>query len=204
MFVAGRPDLPFTRDAIPKAPYAYLLGAYLGDGCISLQSNGSWLLRIVSDAAYPGVLDEFGSAMESVSGGTAWRRKRPGINAVDVGVTWRHWTLAFPQHGPGRKHNRKIELESWQREIVHAHTGLFLRGLIHSDGWRGWNNVKSRGRWYAYPRYQFSNRSDDIRELFCDACDLLGIEWKRWTRWHISVARRESVALLDKHIGWKY
>jgi hypothetical protein len=64
--------------------------------------------------------------------------------------------------------------------------------------------VKSKGKWYAYPRYQFSNRSDDIRKLFCDACDLLGVEWRQWTRWHISVARRDSVALLDEHVGWKY
>ena len=109
---------PFERDALPTAPYAYLLGAYLGDGCLSRQSNGSWTLRIVSDTAYPGVLDEFAASMEGVSGGTSWRRKRPDMNAIDVGLTWRHWTLALPQHGPGRKHKRKIELEPWQWDMV--------------------------------------------------------------------------------------
>ncbi|MDQ3758749.1 MAG: hypothetical protein M3331_02230 [Actinomycetota bacterium] len=199
-----KPRPPFERVSIPRAPYAYLLGAYLGDGCISMQTNGSWLLRIVSDSAWPGILDEFAAAMEAVSGGTAWRRKRPDMNCIEIGLTWWHWTLAFPQHGPGRKHKRNIELEAWQREIVEEHTGLFLRGLIHTDGWRGWNKVESKGKWYAYPRYQFSNRSDDIRKLFCQACDLLGVEWTPWTRWHISVARRDSVALLDKHVGFKY
>lgn len=53
------------------------------------------------------------------------------------------------------------------------------------------------------PRYQFSNRSDDIRRLFTDACDLLDIAWRRWGRWHISVARRDSVAKLDEFVGLK-
>jgi hypothetical protein len=40
------------------------------------------------------------------------------------------WPEAFPQHGPGRKHDRKIELVPWQREIVDRHPQEFLRGLF--------------------------------------------------------------------------
>ena len=40
----------------------------------------------------------------------------------------------FPQHGPGRKHERPIVLAAWQDEVVRAHPGHFLRGLLHSDG----------------------------------------------------------------------
>ena len=54
---------------------------------------------------------------------------------------------------------------------------------------------------YEYPRYNFSNRSDDIRKIFCDACDLLGIEWRVMNWWDISVARRASVARLDEFVG---
>jgi hypothetical protein len=110
----------------------------------------------------------------------------------------------FPQHGPGRKHKRKIELVEWQREIVRAAPGEFLRGLIHTDGWRGTNRVRVKGKDYAYPRYQFSNRSDDIRTLFTDVCDMLEIAWRPWGRWHISVARREAVAKLDAFVGYKH
>ncbi len=81
--------------------------------------------------------------------------------------------------------------------------GLFLRGLIHTDGWRGQNRVTVKGRDYSYPRYEFSSRSDDIRRLFCDGCDMLGIAWRPWGRWHISVARKGAVALLDEHVGLK-
>ena len=116
--------------------------------------------------------------------------------------TWKQWACYFPQHGPGRKHKRKIELVPWQEEIVDAEPGPFLRGLIHSDGWRGVNRVRSKGKDYEYPRYQL-NRSDDIRKLFTDACDRLGVRWRPWTRYHMSVAHRDSVAILDTFVGPK-
>ncbi len=94
-------------------------------------------------------------------------------------------------------------MTGWQQELVGQAPGALLRGPIHSDGWRGVNKVHANGRDYEYPRYQFSNRSDDIRRIFTDACDLLGIEWRQWTRYHVSVAKRESVARLDVHVGPK-
>jgi hypothetical protein len=116
---------------------------------------------------------------------------------------WSAWPCLFPQHGPGRKHHRRIELAPWQREVLERDPRPFLRGLIHSDGWRGLNRVRAKGRDYAYPRYQFSNRSQDIKDLFCWACELIGVEWRPWGRHHISVARRDSVARLDEFIGPK-
>ncbi len=56
---------------------------------------------------------------------------------------------------------------------------------------------------YAYPRYQFSNRSLDIQRLFTRACDRVGVEWRQMNRWNISVAKRGSVALLDEFVGPK-
>jgi hypothetical protein len=65
------------------------------------------------------------------------------------------------------------------------------------------NRVVSGGRHYAYPRYTFSNVSDDIRGIFCDTCDALGIEWRRMNAKNISVAKRASVARLDEFVGPK-
>jgi hypothetical protein len=59
------------------------------------------------------------------------------------------------------------------------------------------------GKVYEYPRYNFTNASDDIRTLFTSACDGLGIQWRRMNERNISVARRESVALLDEFVGPK-
>jgi hypothetical protein len=196
---------PHDFAALSADTYAYLLGVYLGDGCIGRSGNSSWALRIALDEAYPGIIENCCDAIEEIRGG---HRPKPradyrGTACVRVELTWRQWPCLFPQHGPGRKHRRKIELADWQRRIVDEAPQSFLRGLIHTDGWRGLNRVHAKGKEYAYPRYQFSNRSDDIRKLFTDTCDKLDIKWRPWTRYHVSIARRDSVALLDSFIGPK-
>lgn len=195
---------PHDFAQLPRGVYAYLLGMYLGDGWLSRVGN-SWSLRVALDEVYPRIIENCCTAIELLRGGKrpTPRQHSGGSKCVVVTSTWRQWPCLFPQHGPGRKHHRKIELVDWQREIVDEKPGPFLRGLIHTDGWRGVNRVEVKGKEYAYPRYQFSNRSDDIRKLFTDACDRLGVEWRPWTRWHISVARKDSVTLLDSFIGLK-
>jgi hypothetical protein len=99
-------------------------------------------------------------------------------------------------------------LVDWQREITHAHPEELLRGLIHSDGCRCFNRFKTKlpsGRVaeYEYPRYFFTNLSEDIREIFCEHCDLFGIRWTQSNHRNISVSHRRSVALLDGFVGPK-
>ncbi|HVS67811.1 MAG TPA: hypothetical protein VHE56_04625 [Mycobacteriales bacterium] len=119
-----------------------------------------------------------------------------------------HWPCLFPQHGPGRKHERPIRLADWQRAEVARNPRGLIRGLIQSDGYRGTNVVHrplpSGTRTYGYSRYLFVNESADIREIFTDALDLLGIAWKQNRRNSISVARREAVAALDEFVGPKH
>jgi hypothetical protein len=145
---------------------------------------------------------------------------RPGIGVytlqkqgyVMVTSYSRHWPSLFPQHGPGKKHERTIALEPWQQDIVDTHPWEFVRGLIHSDGCRitNWTTrlVAGERKRYEYPRYFFTNVSDDIRQLYTDTLDKLGIEWKPCTRhgnpYNISVARKASVALMDTHVGPKH
>ena len=89
-----------------------------------------------------------------------------------------------------------------------AYPGPFLKGLFHSDGWRGQNvavrTVADRVERRYYPRYDFTNKSDDIRGLCGDALDRLGIAWRPNGPWRISVARRDAVAALDVHVGPKH
>jgi hypothetical protein len=75
--------------------------------------------------------------------------------------------LAVFVHGPGHKHERPILLAPWQHGIVTTFPRPFIRGLIHSDGWRG-ENVAIRHtelaiEYRTYTRYRFSNRSNTIR-----------------------------------------
>jgi hypothetical protein len=141
-----------------------------------------------------------------VPGNKVLTRQKPGC--TEVFAYSRHWVCLFPQHGPGRKHNRKIELEEWQRVIVAEHSGDFVRGLFHSDGCRCVNRVRRRfadgERHYEYPRYFFSNESRDIMRLCGEALDRLGIAWRFARPNLLSVARREAVARLDEFVGPKY
>ncbi|HEU4947956.1 MAG TPA: hypothetical protein VFT31_12445 [Kribbella sp.] len=122
-----------------------------------------------------------------------WRSRRSGAGG---------------QHGPGRKHLRKIELAAWQREIVAKSPEQLLRGLFHSDGCRfdNWATrplADGRIERYEYLRYMFSNESEDIIGILTDALDLLGIAWRRPRRNAIAVSRKERVAALDRFVGPK-
>jgi hypothetical protein len=109
-----------VRVATPPEPeYAYLLGMYLGDGCISAHPRAVYRLRVTLDMRYPGVIRECTEAMRSVMPRNAVHLlKLTDKNAMEVGCSSKAWPILFPQHGPGRKHLREIELAEWQREIV--------------------------------------------------------------------------------------
>lgn len=197
----------------PEAPadYAYLLGLYLGDGCLSAARRGVYVMRIACADAWPGLIEACEAALRAVRpGNSVFRARKQGC--VMVSSASKHWPCLFPQHGKGRKHERRIALEPWQQRVVDAHPWDFVRGLIHSDGCRvtNWTTrvVAGETRRYEYPRYFFTNRSDDIRALFAAALDAVGVEWKEVSRGgrplHVSVARQASVALLDAHVGPKY
>jgi hypothetical protein len=190
--------------SLPKRTYAYLLAVYLGDGYLARHARDVYSLRLTLDAEYQAIVREVGRAIKRVRGRWPHTARDRHKRCMRITSYWKQWPCLLPQHGPARKHSRPIELTDWQRAIVESDPRPFLRGLIHTDGWRGVNRVHVKGRDYAYPRYQFSNRSNDIRRLFTDACDLLGVEWRPWGPFHISVARRDSVAILDSFIGLKH
>jgi hypothetical protein len=188
--------------------YAYLLGLYLGDGCISGHPRGvGYYLRIACANSWPGLIDACESAMRAINPtGRANRVQAQGY--VSVVSYSKHWPYLFPQHGPGKKHERRIALEPWQQAIVDAHPWEFIRGLIHSDGCRvtNWTTrlVGRERKRYEYPRYFFTNRSADIIRLFTTTLDQVGVLWKQANACNISVARKDSVALMDAHVGPKY
>ncbi|MFG2984402.1 helix-turn-helix domain-containing protein [Streptomyces sp. NPDC048258] len=213
--VSIRPSLLCPRcdqRDLDVATYAYLLGLYLGDGHISHYAKHKVpSLMITLDDSWPGIQDEAEAAIRTVFPHNATCRVRSG-GAHNIKVYFKHLACLFPQHGPGKKHDRSIVLEGWQQEIVDAHPWEFVRGLIHSDGCRTINwttrmvgGVKKR---YEYPRYFFTNKSDDIRKLCTDTLTKVGVQWTVLARgsdpFNVSIARKDSVALMDAHIGPKY
>ena len=75
------------------------------------------------------------------------------------------------------------------------------------------NRVKVAGKEYEYPRYQFTNASENIIGLFCAACDRISVAWTRKVRrarsanhvdnTDIYISKRADVAYLDSVIGAK-
>lgn len=191
--------------SIDASAYAALLGFYLGDGCLSRAAR-YWTLRIACDARQPGIVADLATTITTLRPQQrVYQLARPGC--VMVTAHWVHWQCLFPQHGPGRKHERPITLEPWQEDVVRSRPDAFLRGLFHSDGCRvrNWTTqvVAGETKRYDYPRWQFTNVSADIRELCCWALDLVEIPWRQ-SSWNcISVSRREAVARLDELIGMK-
>lgn len=202
------PDLVLDRIQNPEnvdvqKAYAYVLGIYLGDGYI-VRNKRVYFLRIFLDDRYPNVIECCARNVQ-----TLLPENKVNImhstqgNFVEVICTYKFWPEMLPQHGKGKKHDREIKLVDWQQQIVETYTLEFFRGLYHSDGSRFSNVVKGTD----YPRYQFTNFSPDIRRMFCEACDRLGIHWTEKMRYgkttDIFISKRKDVAYLDSVIGPK-
>lgn len=188
--------------------YVYLLGLYLSDGCISPHRGGVFRLRVFLDLRYPLIVEECVAAIgalvphNKVHQLARWSNyvERDAASKLEVSAFSKCWPCLFPQHGPGRKHERPIVLSDWQLDLVSRWPAQLLRGLIHSDGCRFQNT--GRGGW-SWPRYRFTNKSGDIRAIFCQACDQLGVRWTAAGKKTIYVSRKADVAKLDEFIGAK-
>ena len=163
-------------------------------------------MRISCDRTYPRIIDDVSDLIRAVRPeGQVFHVRAPG--AIVVQSNWKHWTCLFPQHGPGRKHERTLGMAPWQREIWEAYPASFLRGLFHSDGCRAKNwtrrRVAGEMKRYDYPRWQFTNHSAEIRGWCCEALDLVDIAWRQSNWKTISVSTRADVAQRDERIGPK-
>jgi hypothetical protein len=184
-------------ESLPPA-YVYLLGMYLGDGCLSEHRRDVYKLRISLDARYPGIAAECENAIRAVMpNNRVGRVCNPGW--YELYSYSKAWPCLFPQHGPGRKHEREIALVEWQRSLVARWPALLLRGLIQSDGCR----FQNTGRGWSHPRYSFTNLSVGIRTIFCETCDSMDIHWTLSGGKTIYVSRKADVATLDRFIGPK-
>lgn len=195
---------------VPDAyAYSYLLGCYLGDGTVARPSRNGWELRLSCDQRYGDIIDEIRAAATlTLPDARPTTFVSPTSRAALVRISHPAIAQAFPQHGPGRKHLRRIVLEDWQTEVSHREPEALVRGLIHSDGCRVENRVRTnlpsgRQAEYHYTRYFFSNLSDDIRQIFIDHCKLLGIRVTQSNARNLSVSHRDSVAILEQVVGPK-
>jgi hypothetical protein len=171
---------------------------YLGDGRIT-GSRRVWRLRITLDTKYPAIIERCREAIDMLMPGQHAAVFRRSDGCAEVWLCSKHWPWLLPQHGPGRKHTRRIALEPWQEVLVKEATEEFVSGLIQSDGWC----VVANDRGVQSVRYHFTNRSEDILGLVTAAPDDLGIPWTRSSKKIVSIYRKAATARLDEFVGPK-
>ena len=189
---------PFI-ERMPTGPDAYLLGLYLGDGCLSesVAACSAFASRWTRD-----------TPASSTSAVGLWpfrsRTKWAGCSARDASrftrtpstgsVSFRSTASAPSICGPSCLHSGS------SRSPLTAIRTCFFEDSCSSDGWRGTNRVPGG---YEYPRYMFSNRSADIRQLFQAGCQRMAINCRPTGKWQVAVSRRKDVARMDVFIGTK-
>lgn len=190
--------------------YVEFLGLYLGDGCIS-KGPRTARLRIALDTKYPKIVADAEELLERCFPGNAvdvvpYQKGR----CVAISLYCSHLACLLPQHGSGRKHERRIVLEPWQQELLEIAPWSFIKACIRTDGCAFINRTDiHRPQPYEYLSYAFSNKSKDIIDLFVGACDLAGVQGcrvtynKRRDIWHIRINRRESVQRMVAGVGFK-
>ena len=170
-----------------RTSFSYLMGMYLGDGYLYKQGPYTWKLRLACDRKYPSIINEIQQCLTNL-------HLSPSIcNQQHIDEVYCHGKL-LPEMFPtfdGPKHKNALTLTDWQRAVIDEHPQSFIRGLFHADGSR---YIHKQGQ-YQYVKYNLTNRSKDLVDLFCSACDTVGIEYKVHPRPFINKSG-------DKHVGW--
>jgi hypothetical protein len=189
----GTSPVVFTPD-----DYTELLGLYLGDVHITQMARAQ-RMRLMLDAKHSVIVEEAAALLARIVPTNKVGRQYPHEGRMATLHAYHgHWTCLFPQHGPGKKSDRRIVLEPWQEELVVRAPWVFLRGCIRSDGTCYINRTGK----YAYESYSFANLSRDILGLFASTCGLVGVECRVYAK-SVAIYRRASVALMLEHVGRK-
>ncbi len=98
---SGRPIL--RVEGVPAGAYAYLLGAYLGDGFLArAKGSGVRHLRIYCDERYPKVSDEIAAAMSAVNPLNRVNVQHHPVHRLAIVCSYSaQWPLLFLKRGRG-------------------------------------------------------------------------------------------------------
>ena len=171
--------------------YSYILGLYLGDGHI-VKMKRTFRLRIFLDKKYDDLNNYVKRTLELLFPNNKVTINKTKINMIIINVYSNNLINLFPQHGAGKKHNRSIVLEDWQRDVIVP--DQIIKGLIHSDGSYFYSGI--------YDRYEFKNSSSDILSIFKIYSNKLNLKYTEQKK-VITFYKREDVLKLKTIIGTK-
>ncbi len=186
-----------------SAEYAYLLGCYLGDGHIVIMPR-TQKLSIYNDNRYPDIIQDQNIALQKIfPNNKITNYQQLYSRCLEVNVHNKFLSKLFPQHGPGKKHDRDVSLQDWQWDIVWKEPECFIKGLIDSDGsYYLQTQRNANGMVHAGMRYQFTNKSLDIIDMYLIVMDKLNISVHPTTRKNgtinVLTQKTSEVEKLDK------
>lgn len=186
------PEQYITLDKYKQ--YVYILGAYLGDGYIATHPR-TYAMRIATNSKDTSIYERQQRCLQHIFPNPVRILKRTGANCVEVKMYGSYLPTVFPQHGIGEKHTRKISLADWQVNITRQYPEFLIAGLIDSDGSRYIHTDTQKK--YQYPNYQFTNMSEDIKDIFCEHCDLAGIYYTRTEHKNVYMRKKDNVEFID-------
>ncbi len=91
----------------------------------------------------------------------------------------------------------------WEHMFVHPVERVKAVLGLHERGLSGYAISRQMGVPHSTVLLLLSNRSGDIRRVFCEHLDVLGIAWTQSMAYTIQIARRPAVEALDRFIGLK-
>lgn len=181
--------------------YSFILGLYLGDGCITENGRNetSYKLRISQDNKYPKVVNTIQTKLSEFFGKESKLVENKGCFHITIYDKYLPYYL--PQHGKGFKHDRDVKLNEFQRKIIDYRE--LMKGLWLSDG----SFYIARIRKYKYERYNFTNKSLDIIELFEKCLEIEGVNYSKRLKpnniWIIEIQNKKGVENLKSILGTK-
>jgi hypothetical protein len=194
-------DSIYEHISLNKKDYNFILGLYLGDGCITEngRNGSSYKLRIAQDINYPKSINLIKDKISKFFGKDAKLIECKGC--YHITIYDKYLPFYFPQHDKGFKHNRNVKLNDFQIENIEY--SELLSGLWMSDGSR---YFAKHGK-YNYERYNFTNKSLDIINLFEECLNKFEIRYSKRIKpngvWIIEIQNKDGVNKIKSIVGIK-
>lgn len=191
----------FIQSEEKRKAYSFVLGLYLCDGYISqYKTHRAETIRIINDAKYEQDTLEWANNLQILFPENKVSIRKLKSNCKEVKIHSKKLSLLFPQAQKGKKHERKLVFTGWQMDIIKQYPKEFIRACFQSDGCI----YIQRSKTYSYKRYAFTNKSEDIIELFLFCLKEVGIQKERYLhpegKYVIQNFKKEFVTILESII----
>lgn len=167
----------FLQSEEKRKAYSFVLGLYLCDGYISqYKTHRAECIRMFNDVKYEQDTLEWANNLQILFPENKVSIRKLKSNCREVKTYSKRLSLLFPQVGKKCKHERKLIFTEWQMDIIKQYPKEFIRACFQSDGCVFTHTVNN----YKYKRYSFTNKSEDIIDLFLFCLKQVGIEKEKY------------------------